>query len=56
MSEETKVFDWDDEVEFDGEERSFVTLEEGDYESRSLREGTILRAQEPRHQAVIRRT
>lgn len=32
MSEETKVFDWDDEVEFDGEERSFVTLEEGDYE------------------------
>lgn len=29
---ETKVFDWDDEIEFDGEERNYVTLEEGDYE------------------------
>lgn len=32
MSEEVKVLDWDDEIEFDGEDRSFVTLEEGDYE------------------------
>lgn len=32
MAEETKVFDWDDEIENDGEERDFVTLEEGDYE------------------------
>lgn len=31
-TEEMKVFDWDDEIENDGEERSFVTLEEGDYE------------------------
>ena len=30
--EEAKVFDWDDEIEFDGEDRSFVTVEEGDYE------------------------
>lgn len=30
--DETKVFDWDDEIEYDGEDRSFVTLEEGDYE------------------------
>lgn len=32
MSEEVKVLDWDDEIEYDGEDRSFVTLEEGDYE------------------------
>lgn len=32
MSEETKVFDWDDEVVNDGEESSFVTLEPGEYE------------------------
>lgn len=32
MSEEIKVFDWDDEIEDDGEQYSFVTLEEGDYE------------------------
>ena len=31
MAEETKVFDWDDEIENDGEERNFVTLEDGDY-------------------------
>ena len=30
--EEMKVFDWDDEIEDDGEERSFIVLEEGDYE------------------------
>lgn len=27
-----KTFDWDDFIEDDGEERSFVTLEEGDYD------------------------
>lgn len=32
MSEETKVFDWDDEIEYDGEDKSFVIVEEGDYE------------------------
>lgn len=32
MAEDAKVFDWDDEIEFDGEDREFVTLEEGDYE------------------------
>ena len=32
MSEEVKVFDWEDEIEYDGEDRSFITLEEGDYE------------------------
>lgn len=30
--DEVKVFDWDDEIEYDGEDRSFVTLEEGDYD------------------------
>ena len=28
---DTRVFDWDDEIEYDGEERSYVVLEEGDY-------------------------
>lgn len=33
MSEdEIRVFDWEDEIEDDGEQTSFVTLEEGDYE------------------------
>lgn len=32
MSEEMKTFDWDDFIEDDGEERSFITLEEGDYD------------------------
>lgn len=32
MNDEVKVLDWDDEVEFDGEDRDFVTLEEGDYD------------------------
>lgn len=32
MSDEVKVYDWDDEIEDDGEGFSFVTLEEGDYE------------------------
>ena len=32
MSEDVKVFDWDDEIEDDGAQLSFVTLEEGDYE------------------------
>ena len=32
MSDEMKVFDWDDEILDDGEERSFIVLEEGDYE------------------------
>lgn len=32
MAEEVKVFDWDDEIQDDGEQLSFVTLEEGDYE------------------------
>lgn len=32
MADEVKVFDWDDEIEDDGEQRDFVTLEEGDYE------------------------
>jgi hypothetical protein len=32
MAEEVKLLDWDDEIEFDGEDRSFVILEEGDYE------------------------
>ncbi len=32
MAEEVKVYDWDDEIEDDGEQRDFVTLEEGDYE------------------------
>lgn len=32
MNDEVKVFDWDDEIEYDGEDRSFVMLEEGDYE------------------------
>lgn len=32
MSEEVKVFDWEDEIEDDGEGISFITLEEGDYE------------------------
>lgn len=32
MNDEVKVFDWDDEIEYDGEDRSFVILEEGDYE------------------------
>ena len=32
MSEENKVFDWDDEIEDDGEERAFVTLEPGKYD------------------------
>ena len=31
-TEEMKVFDWDDEILDDGEERSFITLEEGDYD------------------------
>lgn len=30
-TEEMKVLDWDDEILDDGEERSFVTLEEGEY-------------------------
>lgn len=29
---EVKIYDWDDEIEDDGEERSFVTLAEGDYD------------------------
>ena len=32
MAEEVKVYDWDDEIEDDGEQRDFVILEEGDYE------------------------
>lgn len=33
MSEEVKVFDWDDEIQDDGApQKEFVTLEEGDYE------------------------
>lgn len=32
MDEKTKVFDWDDEIQDDGEGVSFVTLEEGDYD------------------------
>lgn len=32
MAEEVKIFDWDDEIENDGEQRDFVTLEEGDYD------------------------
>lgn len=32
MSDEVKVLDWDDEIEDDGEQLTFVTLEEGDYE------------------------
>lgn len=32
MSDEVKVFDWDDEIQDDGEERNYVTLEEGDYD------------------------
>lgn len=32
MADEAKVFDWDDEIEYDGEDRSFVTVEEGDYD------------------------
>lgn len=32
MAEEVKIYDWDDEIEDDGEQRSFATLEEGDYE------------------------
>lgn len=32
MAEEVKVYDWDDEIEDDGEQRDFVTLEEGDYD------------------------
>ena len=32
MAEEVKVFDWDDEIQEDGEQKTFVTLEEGDYE------------------------
>lgn len=31
MSEEVRVFDWEDEIEDDGEGYNFVTLEEGDY-------------------------
>ena len=30
--DENQVFDWDDEIEDDGEERDFVTLEPGDYD------------------------
>lgn len=30
--EETKVFDWDDEIQDDGSQQEFITLEEGDYE------------------------
>lgn len=32
MSDEVKILDWDDEIEDDGAEMSFITLEEGDYE------------------------
>lgn len=32
MADEVKVYDWDDEIENDGEEREYLTLEEGDYE------------------------
>lgn len=32
MADEIKVYDWDDEIENDGEDKEFVTLEEGDYE------------------------
>ena len=32
MAEEVKVYDWDDEIENDGEDREYVTLEEGDYD------------------------
>lgn len=32
MAGEVKIFDWDDEIENDGEQRDFVTLEEGDYD------------------------
>lgn len=32
MSEEVKILDWDDEIEDDGAQKEFVTLEEGDYE------------------------
>ena len=31
-AKENVVFDWDDEIEFDGNGADFVTLEEGDYE------------------------
>jgi hypothetical protein len=31
-AEKNVVFDWDDEIEFDGEGGNFTTLEEGDYE------------------------
>lgn len=31
-ADDVKVFDWDDEIEDDGEERSFVTLEPGKYD------------------------
>lgn len=37
MTDDVKVLDWDDEVEFDGEERSFVTVEEGDYDFEVLK-------------------
>lgn len=30
--DEVKVYDWDDEIEYDGEEKSFVVIEEGDYD------------------------
>ena len=32
MAEDVRVFDWDDEIEDDGEERAFVTLEPGKYD------------------------
>lgn len=32
MAEENKVYDWDDEITYDGNDVNFVTLDEGDYE------------------------
>jgi hypothetical protein len=32
MAEEVMIFDWDDEIQDDGEQKVFVTLEEGDYD------------------------
>lgn len=30
--DDVKIFDWDDEIQDDGAQKSFVTLEEGDYD------------------------
>lgn len=32
MADEVMIFDWDDEIQDDGEQKVFVTLEEGDYD------------------------